>query len=120
MTKTFKPSNHPVSRRSFLKRTGATLSTAALMESVGMAFPYGVPMAHADGPEVKKAILGFIALTDAAPLFVAREKGIFAKYGMPGVEVVKQASWARRATISCSARKATGSTARTFSRRCRT
>ena len=42
---------------------------------------------------MKKANLGFIALTDAAPLFVAKEKGIFAKYGMPDVEVQKQASW---------------------------
>jgi nitrate/nitrite transport system substrate-binding protein len=44
-------------------------------------------------PETTKAILGFIALTDAAPLIVAKEKGLFAKYGMPDVEVVKQASW---------------------------
>ena len=42
---------------------------------------------------MKAAKLGFIALTDAAPLFVAKEKGIFAKYGMPDVEVQKQASW---------------------------
>src|SRR5205085_9659117 len=45
------------------------------------------------GPEVTKALLGFIALTDAAALFVAKEKGIFAKYGVPDVEVQKQASW---------------------------
>ena len=50
-------------------------------------------MAHADTPEVKAAKLGFIALTDASPLFVAKEKGLFAKYGMPDVEVQKQASW---------------------------
>ena len=37
--------------------------------------------------------MGFIALTDAAPLFVAKEKGFFTKYGMPDVEVEKQASW---------------------------
>ena len=42
---------------------------------------------------MKGAKLGFIALTDASPLFVAKEKGIFAKYGMPDVEVQKQASW---------------------------
>ena len=42
---------------------------------------------------MKGAKLGFIALTDAAPLFVAKEKGFFAKYGMPDVEVLKQASW---------------------------
>ncbi|MBD2092324.1 ABC transporter substrate-binding protein [Microcoleus sp. FACHB-1515] len=44
-------------------------------------------------PEVTTAKLGFIALTDAAPLIVAQEKGFFAKYGMTDVEVAKQASW---------------------------
>ena len=42
---------------------------------------------------MKGAKLGYIALTDAAPLIVAKEKGIFAKYGLPDVEVLKQASW---------------------------
>jgi nitrate/nitrite transport system substrate-binding protein len=79
-----------VSRRSFLK-TGA--STAALLGAVNTQFPFGLPVAFADTPEVTKATLGFIALTDAAPLFVAKEKGLFAKYGMPDVEVAKQASW---------------------------
>jgi len=40
---------------------------------------------------VKAAKLGFIALTMPRRLFVAKEKGIFAKYGMPDVEVQKQA-----------------------------
>jgi nitrate/nitrite transport system substrate-binding protein len=93
MTKPSTPADKPVSRRVFLKRAGATLSTAALMESVRIAFPFGVHMAEAQGPEVKKAVLGFIALTDAAPLFVAKEKGMFAKHGMPDVDVAKQASW---------------------------
>jgi nitrate/nitrite transport system substrate-binding protein len=44
-------------------------------------------------PEVTKAVLGFIALTDASPLIIAKEKGFFAKHGMPDVEVTKQASW---------------------------
>ena len=44
-------------------------------------------------PEVTTAKLGFIALTDSAPLIIAKEKGLFAKYGMKDVEVVKQASW---------------------------
>jgi len=48
----------------------------------------------AGAPEVKGVKLGFIALTDCAPLVVAKEKGLFAKYGMPETEVVKQASWA--------------------------
>ena len=37
--------------------------------------------------------LGFIALTDAAPLIVAKEKGYFQKHGLSRVSVVRQASW---------------------------
>jgi nitrate/nitrite transport system substrate-binding protein len=44
-------------------------------------------------PEVKGAKLGFIALTDSAPLIIAKENGFFAKYGVPDVQVLKQASW---------------------------
>nr|WP_072061591.1 ABC transporter substrate-binding protein [Synechococcus sp. GFB01] len=40
-------------------------------------------------PEVKGATLGFIALTDSAPLIIALEKGLFAKHGMPEVKVMK-------------------------------
>jgi nitrate/nitrite transport system substrate-binding protein len=47
----------------------------------------------AETPETTSAKLGFIALTDSAPLIIAKEKGLFDKYGMTGVEVVKQASW---------------------------
>lgn len=43
--------------------------------------------------ETTSAKLGFIALTDSAPLIVALEKGLFAKYGMTDVKVEKQASW---------------------------
>jgi nitrate/nitrite transport system substrate-binding protein len=82
-----------VSRRDLLKHAAATTSTVALMEAARVAFPGGAYVAQAAGPEVTKARLGFIALTDAAPLFVAKEKGLFAKYGMPDVSVEKQASW---------------------------
>ncbi|MET0363971.1 MAG: ABC transporter substrate-binding protein [Sphingobium sp.] len=33
---------------------------------------------------MRGAKLGFIALTDAAPLIIARELGLFAKHGMAG------------------------------------
>ena len=76
-----------VSRRRFLTGTAATLAAArALLPSGAWAGPN-------DGPEVKKAVFGFIALTDASALIVAKEKGLFAKYGMPDVEVKKEASW---------------------------
>ncbi|MFL5036452.1 MAG: CmpA/NrtA family ABC transporter substrate-binding protein [Microvirga sp.] len=68
---------------------GATLAVVAAAKA---AFPSGA-VAQGAGPETKAAKLGFIALTDAAPLFVAKEKGLFAKHGMPDVEVQKQASW---------------------------
>ena len=90
---TFYESQRRISRRSFLQHTAAVGSTLPIAEAVRVAFPGGVHIAAAAGPEVTKANLGFIALTDAAPLFVAKEKGLFAKHGMPGVEVQKQASW---------------------------
>jgi len=78
-----------IGRREFLK---STTGAAAILASAKLALPGGA-FAQASGPEVKGAKLGFIALTDAAPLFVAKEKGIFAKYGVPDTEVLKQASW---------------------------
>jgi nitrate/nitrite transport system substrate-binding protein len=75
-------------RRGLLKISAA----AALIAAVRASFPSGAFAAGA-GPEVTGLKLGFIALTDAAPLIIAKEKGIFAKYGLPDVEVLKQASW---------------------------
>src|SRR6187397_1849019 len=90
MTKPTTPtSRRGLSRRQLLK---ATAGTAALLAAAKLNFPAGA-FAQTAGPEVTGAKLGFIALTDAAPLFVAKEKGIFAKYGMPDIEVQKQASW---------------------------
>jgi len=41
----------------------------------------------------RKIKLGFISLTDCAPLIAAKELGLFAKYGVD-VELEKEASWA--------------------------
>lgn len=76
-------------RRAFL--TGAT-ATAATLIAARALLPAGA-YAQSAGPEVTRAKLGFIALTDAAPLIVAAEQGLFAKHGVPDVEVLKQASW---------------------------
>jgi nitrate/nitrite transport system substrate-binding protein len=88
-----KPTN-PTSRRGFSRRQllKATGGTAALLAAAKLNFPAGA-FAQGAGPEVTKAMLGFIALSDAGPLFVAKDKGFFAKHGMPDVEVAKQASW---------------------------
>jgi nitrate/nitrite transport system substrate-binding protein len=72
-----------------LTRRQALAATAALFA----AAPRGAFAQSATTPEVTKAVLGYIALTDASPLIIAKEKGFFAKHGMPDVEVTKQASW---------------------------
>jgi nitrate/nitrite transport system substrate-binding protein len=80
-----------LNRRSFVQLGGAA-ATTALFGAINTAFPSGAFAAGA-GPEVKGAKLGFIALTDSSPLIIAKELGLFAKYGMPDVQVLKQASW---------------------------
>src|SRR5919199_6699066 len=96
------------SRRQFIITAGAATATSLLAHgcstgrldrsgasssSTSTASTDTKPVAKLDPPEVKKAKLGFIALTDAAPLIVAQAKGYFKKYGMDEVEVIKQASW---------------------------
>ncbi len=95
-----------LSRRKFLITTGAAAagtlwvhgctSSSDNTATNGNGNNSAVPAANvsaADAPEVTTAKLGFIALTDSAPLIIAQEKGLFAKYGMKDVEVIKQASW---------------------------
>ncbi len=85
MTKNTGPS---ISRRQILKVSAA----AAVVSAVRAAFPSGA-FAAGSGPEVPGIKLGYIALTDAAPLIIAKEKGLFEKHGLPDVELLKQASW---------------------------
>src|SRR5918993_416884 len=77
-----------LSRRAALKGAGAALTVAAAKA----AFPAGA-FAQGAGPETRAVKLGYIALTDASPLIVAKEKGLFAKHGLADAEVLKQASW---------------------------
>ncbi len=94
-----------LSRRKFLLTAGATAAGTLLVNgcsssktaSTSSAAPSAAPAANitaADTPETTQATLGFIALTDSAPLIIALEKGYFAKYGMKDVKLVKQTSWA--------------------------
>jgi nitrate/nitrite transport system substrate-binding protein len=75
-------------RRRLLRGAAAAATVAAASSLLPRPLHAALPT-----PEVTKAVLGFIALTDASPLIIAKEKGFFAKYGMPDVEVAKQASW---------------------------
>lgn len=80
-------SSNTVSRRRLIQQAGA-LGSAALAGSL-----LSTRVQASTALETKAAKLGFIALTDAAPLFVADEKGFFKKHGMTEVEVLKQSSW---------------------------
>jgi len=80
-------------KKTITRRDAIKLSaTAALFAAARTALPAGA-FAQSAGPEVKKATFGYIALTDASALIIAKERGLFAKYGMPDVEIAKQASW---------------------------
>ncbi|MFO7629142.1 MAG: CmpA/NrtA family ABC transporter substrate-binding protein [Prochlorococcaceae cyanobacterium] len=88
-----------VSRRQFLLTAAGTAAGAVWLSACGgPSGREGSSQPTADGSssdtEVKGATLGFIALTDAAPLIIALEKGFFTKHGMPEVKVMKQTSWA--------------------------
>jgi nitrate/nitrite transport system substrate-binding protein len=87
-----------LSRRKFIFTAGATAAGTFLVhgcsqtssqsntsESASNITPQATPVANLspeETPEVTTAKLGFIALTDSAPLIIALEKGLFAKYGM--------------------------------------
>lgn len=94
-----------VSRRRFV--TIATASTGTLLlkgclgnppetttvnQSTTVATPV-VDLKPELMPEVKVAKLSYLPIVEAAPLIVAKEKGLFAKYGMPDVKIDKQANW---------------------------
>ncbi|HAG81560.1 MAG TPA: bicarbonate-binding protein, partial [Cyanobacteria bacterium UBA12227] len=92
-------------RRQFIITAGAAATTSVLVHGCASGSSSNdtstsntdsAPAANvsaADTPEVTTAKLGFIALTDSAPLIIALEKGLFKKYGMTDVKVEKQASW---------------------------
>ncbi|MBW4620216.1 MAG: ABC transporter substrate-binding protein [Cyanosarcina radialis HA8281-LM2] len=87
------------SRRQFIITAGAatagTMLAHGCSSSTSSNSPSSTVSQAANAPKVEttQAKLGFIALTDSAPLIIAQEKGLFARYGMKDVEVVKQASW---------------------------
>ena len=86
-----------LSRRKFLVTAAGTTAGALWLSACGGNQPEkaSAPAVSGSGDvEVKGATLGFIAITDAAPLIIAKEKGFFDKHGVPEMKVVKQTSWA--------------------------
>lgn len=85
-----------MSRRRFTdmprRRLLGASASLSLLGATRALFPAGA-FAQGAGPEVNKVRLGYIALTDSAPLIVARERGLFTKYGLGESEILKQPSW---------------------------
>jgi nitrate/nitrite transport system substrate-binding protein len=79
----------PTTRRNFLKSATGLAATVAAARAL---LPGGAWAATA-APEVAGTRLGYIALTDSAPLIIAQEKGFFASHGLTEMAIEKQASW---------------------------
>jgi nitrate/nitrite transport system substrate-binding protein len=87
-----------LSRRKFILTAGATaivgLGLKSCTTNSGQLTPIKAANVNAGGGiETTKARIGFIGQTDAAPLVIAKVKELFAKHGVPDVELVKQPSW---------------------------
>jgi bicarbonate transport system substrate-binding protein len=93
-------------RRRFLATAGVSAASAVFLkgclgnppeetttQTSSVATP-AVNVGAGEAPEVTTAKLGYLPIVESAPIIIAKEKGFFAKYGMPDVEVSKQANWA--------------------------
>lgn len=82
------------SRRDFFRTSAASaLGAAALMGLVPNSIKTNAWAAGSDAPEITEVKVGFIPLTDCAPIVVAAEMGFDKKYGIK-ITPQKQASWA--------------------------
>lgn len=82
------------SRRDFFRNSAAgALGAAALMGLVPNSIRTQAFAAGSDAPEITEVKIGFIPLTDCAPIIVAAEMGFDKKYGIKIIPA-KQASWA--------------------------
>lgn len=82
------------SRRQFFRQAVAgTLGAAAMMNMVPAAIRSQAWAAGSDAPEITEVKIGFIPLTDCAPIVVAAQMGFDKKYGIKIVPS-KEASWA--------------------------
>jgi nitrate/nitrite transport system substrate-binding protein len=89
-----------VSRRKFILMAGATAMVELGLKGCSssnaenqLTAIKGANVNAGGGNETTKARIGFIGQTDAAPLVIAKVKELFAKHGVPDIELVKQPSW---------------------------
>ncbi|HEX4869612.1 MAG TPA: CmpA/NrtA family ABC transporter substrate-binding protein [Moraxellaceae bacterium] len=80
-------------RRQFLKHSVLAAGAAGLMGGLSMHMPATAWAAGSDAPEKPEINVGFIPLTDCAPVVIASVLGFDRKYGIK-INVSKEASWA--------------------------
>ena len=82
------------SRRNFFKQAVAgAFGAATIMNILPQGASSGAWAAGSDEPEIKEVKVGFIPLTDCAPIIVAAQMGFDKKYGIK-ILPSKEASWA--------------------------
>ncbi len=82
------------SRRDFFRTTMAgAFGAAAVMGIVPKGISTNAYAAGSDAPEITEVKIGFIPLTDCAPIVVASQMGFDKKYGIK-ITPSKEASWA--------------------------
>ncbi len=82
------------SRRDFFRTTAAgAFGAAAMMGLVPQGVRSQAYAAGSDAPEITEVKIGFIPLTDCAPIIVAAQMGFDKKYGIK-ITPSKEASWA--------------------------
>ncbi|MGQ0443018.1 MAG: CmpA/NrtA family ABC transporter substrate-binding protein [Methylophilaceae bacterium] len=81
-------------RRQFFKQSVAgVFGAATMMNMLPTGVRSGAWAAGSDEPEIKEVKIGFIPLTDCAPIIVAAQMGFDKKYGIK-ILPSKEASWA--------------------------
>jgi nitrate/nitrite transport system substrate-binding protein len=83
---------HDIERRAFLRSVGAATALAAVSQFFPTRFA-AEAFAQAGKPEKTDLKVGFIPITCATPIIMAKPMGFYEKQGL-NVEVVKTAGWA--------------------------
>jgi len=83
---------HDASRRAFLRKLGRSSAMAAIASVFPVATAVEV-FAQSKAPEKKDLKVGFIPITCATPIIMAKPMGFYEKQGL-NVDVIKTAGWA--------------------------
>lgn len=81
------------SRRAFMRTVGATTAAGALASILPMGAIKAAAQETAGKLEKSKLSIGFVPITCATPIIMAKPLGFYEKYGLD-VDVIKTAGWA--------------------------